>query len=138
MKSIKAIEIMGSGKETTEYYNNFKNMETEINEGFKDIQKLQLHNKLGEVRFNYYSETGKTVTLSIGFMDYFTVLNDIDMELLEYDNDDEVEFGLVSIMYEDEGDTYNESYYVDLKKQDFKNITKKYKKDVEEFFKVSD
>lgn len=138
MKIEEAVKMMSNGEELFDYYDNFEELSLEVEKGFSSIQDWQLRGKLGEVGFNYYSETGKTVTLSVGFMDYFTTLNDIDMNLVEYDDDEDVEFGVVFVVYENEGDTYNESYYVNLKEKNFEEVTERYKEEVVSFFKQND
>lgn len=91
-----------------------------INEDMKEaiefIEELQSSKELGEVFIDYYNETGKTVVLSIGLRSYQTVLNDIEVEHINISDElymnDEVDFGSVVAMYEDEGNSYFEDIFV--------------------------
>ena len=118
MKIEKALDIIAVNEENVESFNGgVKSFDKEFDEAIELVQKWQKEEELGEVNFDYYNETGKTVTISIGFRNYWVTMNDVGQEFFfdEFESkeeylDSEVDFEYVTVMYEDEGDTEHDGF----------------------------
>lgn len=118
MKIEKALDIIAVNKENIENFTGgVKSFEKEFDEAIELVQKWQKEEELGEVNFDYYNETGKTITISIGFRNYWTTMNDFEEGFLfdEFESkeeylDSEVNFEYITVMYEDEGDTEHDGF----------------------------
>lgn len=118
MKVEKALDIIAVNEENIESFTGgVKSLDKEFDEAIELVQKWQKEEELGEVNFDYYSETGKTITISIGFRNYWVTMNDVgqgfffdEFESEEEYLDSEVDFEYITIMYEDEGDTEHDGF----------------------------
>ena len=118
MKIEKALDIIAVNDENIENFTGgVKSFDEEFDEAIKLVQKWQKEEELGEVNFDYYNETGKTITISIGFRNYWVTMNDVDegfffdeFESEEEYLDSEVDFEYITVMYEDEGDTEHDGF----------------------------
>ena len=118
MKIEKALDIIAVNEENIENFTGgVKSFDKEFNEAIELVQKWQKEEELGEVNFDYYNETGKTITISIGFRNYWVTMNDVgegfffdEFESEEEYLDSEVDFEYITIMYEDEGDTEHDGF----------------------------
>ena len=129
MKNSTALDIMLHNDENSKVFTGGRDkFDKEFEEGVKLINDWQQLEQLGEVGFNYYDETGKTVSLSIGFRDYWVTMNDFKNGFLYEDFgskeeylEEEVDFENISVMYEDDGDTWHEDVFLSLDSVIFKN-----------------
>lgn len=118
MKIEKALDIIAVSEENVESFTGgVKSFDKEFDEAIKLVQKWQKEEELGEVNFDYYNETGKTITISIGFRNYWVTIDDIDQGFFfdEFESeeeylDSEVDFEYITVMYEDEGDTEHDGF----------------------------
>ena len=118
MKIEKALDIIAVNDENVESFTGgVKSLDKEFDEAIELVQKWQKEEELGEVNFDYYNETGKTITISIGFRNYWVTLNDVDQGFFfdEFESeeeylDSEVDFEYITVMYEDEGDTEHDGF----------------------------
>lgn len=118
MKIEKALNIIAVSEENFKTFTGgVKNFDKEFDEAIRLVQKWQKEEELGQVNFNYYNETGKTVTISIGFRDYWVTMNDVEegfffdeFESEEEYLDSEVNFEYITVMYEDEGETEHDGF----------------------------
>ncbi len=118
MKIEKALDIIAVNEENFENFTGgVKRFDKEFDEAIELIQKWQKEEELGEVNFDYYNETGKIITISIGFRNYWVIMNDIEegfffdeFESKEEYLDSEVNFEYITVMYEDEGDTEHDGF----------------------------
>ena len=118
MKIERALDIIAVNEENIENFTGgVKSFDKEFNEAIELVQKWQKEEELGEVNFDYYNETGKTITISIGFRNYWVTMNDVgegfffdEFESEEEYLDSEVDFEYITIMYEDEGDTEHDGF----------------------------
>ena len=109
------------------------------------IKNWQQFEQLGEVGFDYYDETGKTVSLSIGFRSYWVTMNDFIRDRFLYSAfdskeeylEEEVDFENISIMYEDGGDTWYEDIFLSLD-SDNKEVLSYLKTAIQDFFKKNE
>ena len=142
MKISTALDIMLDKEKNNKTFTGGRDkFEKEFEEGIKLINDWQQLEQLGEVGFNYYDETGKTVSLSIGFRNYWVTMNDFEDRFLynAFDSEEEyleeeVDFENVSIMYEDEGDTWHEDVYLSLD-SDNREVLSYLKTAIKDFFK---
>ena len=142
MKISTALDIMLDNDENNKTFTGGRDkFEKEFEEGIKLINDWQQLEQLGEVGFNYYDETGKTVSLSIGFRNYWVTMNDFEDRFLynAFDSEEEyleeeVDFENISIMYEDEGDTWHEDVYLSLD-SDNREVLSYLKTAIKDFFK---
>ena len=142
MKISTALDIMLDNDENSKTFTGGRDkFEKEFEEGVKLINDWQQSGQLGEVGFDYYDETGKTVSLSIGFRNYWVTMNDFEDGFL-YDTfnskeeylEEEVDFENISIMYEDDGETWHEDVFLGAD-SDNKNVLSYLKADIQDFFK---
>ena len=118
MKIEKALDIIAVNEENIENSTGgVKSFDKEFDEAIELVQKWQKEEELGEVNFDYYNETGKTITISIGFRNYWVTMNDVGQEFFfdEFESkeeylDSEVDFEYITVMYEDEGDTEHDGF----------------------------
>lgn len=118
MKIEKALNIIAVSEENFKTFTGgVKNFDKEFDEAIRLVQKWQKEEELGQVYFDYYNETGKTVTISIGFRDYWVTMNEVEegfffeeFESEEECLDSEVNFEYITVMYEDEGDTEHDGF----------------------------
>lgn len=118
MKIEKALDIIAVNEENIESFTGgVKSFDKEFDEAIELVQKWQKEEELGEVNFDYYNETGKTITISIGFRNYWVTMNDFEEGFLfdEFESkeeylDSEVDFEDITVMYEDEGDTEHDGF----------------------------
>lgn len=118
MKIEKALDIIAVNEENFENFTGgVKRFDKEFDEAFELIQKWQKEEELGEVNFDYYNETGKMITISIGFRNYWVIMNDIEegfffdeFESKEEHLDSEVNFEYITVMYRDEGNTEHDGF----------------------------
>ena len=118
MKIERALDIITANEENVESFTGgVKNFDKEFDEAIELVQKWQKEGELGEVNFDYYSETGKTVTISIGFRNYWVTINDIEQDFFfdEFESeeeylDGEVDFEYITVMYENEGHTEHDGF----------------------------
>ena len=118
MKIEKALDIIAVNDENVKSFTGgVKSFDKEFDEAIELVQKWQKEEELGEVNFDYYSETGKTITISIGFRNYWVVMNDVDQGFFfdEFESEEEyldskVDFEYITVMYEDEGDTEHDGF----------------------------
>ena len=118
MKIEKALDIIAVNEENIENFTGgVKSFDKEFDEAIELVQKWQKEEELGEVNFDYYNETGKTITISIGFRNYWTIMNDFEEGFLfdEFESkeeylESEVDFEYITVMYEDEGDTEHDGF----------------------------
>lgn len=118
MKIEKALDIIAVNEENIESFTGgVKSFDKEFDEAIELVQKWQKEEELGEVNFDYYNETGKTITISIGFRNYWVVMNDVDQGFFfdEFESeeeylDSEVDFEYIAVMYEDDGDTEHDGF----------------------------
>lgn len=118
MKIEKALDIIAVSEENIENFTGgVKSLDKEFDEAIELVQKWQKEEELGEVNFDYYSETGKTITISIGFRNYWVTMNDVDQGFFfdEFESeeeclDSEVDFEYITVMYENEGDTEHDGF----------------------------
>lgn len=137
MKISTALDIILDNDENNKTFTGGRDkFEKEFEEGIRLIKHWQRLEQLGEVGFDYYDETGKTVSLSIGFRNYWVTKEDFRNELLYdiFDSEEEVDFGNISIMYEDEGDTWHEDIFLSLA-SDNKEVLSYLKTAIQDFFK---
>lgn len=142
MKISTALDIMLDKEKNNKTFTGGRDkFEKEFVEGIKLINDWQQLEQLGEVGFNYYDETGKTVSLSIGFRNYWVTMNDFEDRFLynAFDSEEEyleeeVDFENISIMYEDEGDTWHEDVYLSLD-SDNREVLSYLKTAIKDFFK---
>lgn len=142
MKISTALDIMLDKEKNNKTFTGGRDkFEKEFEEGIKLINDWQQLEQLGEVGFNYYDETGKTVSLSIGFRNYWVTMNDFEDRFLynAFDSEEEyleeeVDFENISIMYEDEGDTWHEDVYLSLD-SDNREVLSYLKTAIKDFFK---
>ena len=141
MKISTALDIMlDKDKNSKTFTGGRDKFEKEFEEGLKLINDWRQLEQLGEVGFDYYDETGKTVSLSIGFRDYWVTMNDFEDGFLynsfnseeEY-LEEEVDFENISIMYEDEGDTWHEDVFLKID-SDNKDVLSYLKTAIQDFF----
>lgn len=145
MKISTALDIMLHKDENNKTFTGGRdNFEKEFEEGIELINDWQQLEQLGEVGFDYYDETGKTVSLSIGFRNYWITMNDFEDGFLysafnseeEY-LEEEVDFENISIMYEDEGDTWHEDVFLKID-SDNKEVLSYLKTAIQDFFKENE
>ena len=118
MKIEKALDIIAVSEENVESFTGgIKSFDKEFDEAIELVQKWQKEEELGEVNFDYYNETGKTITISIGFRNYWVTMNDVDQGFFfdEFESEEEyldskVDFEYITVMYEDEGDTEHDGF----------------------------
>ena len=118
MKIEKALDIIAVNEENFENFTGgVKRFDKEFDEAIELIQKWQKEEELGEVNFDYYNETGKAITISIGFRNYWVIMNDIEegfffdeFESKEEYLDSEVNFEYITAMYRDEGNTEHDGF----------------------------
>lgn len=118
MKIEKALDIIAVNEENIENFTGgVKGFDKEFDESIELIQKWQKEEELGEVNFDYYNETGKTITISIGFRNYWVIMNDVEegfffdeFESKEEYLDSEVNFEYITVMYEDEGNMEHDGF----------------------------
>ena len=142
MKISTALDIMLDKKKNHKTFTGGRDkFEKEFEEGVELINDWRQLGQLGEVGFNYYDETGKTVSLSIGFRNYWVTMNDFEDGFLynafdskeEYLEED-VDFENISIMYEDDGDTWHEDVFLKIN-SDNKEVLSYLKTAIQDFFK---
>lgn len=141
MKISTALDIMlDKDKNSKTFTGGRDKFEKEFEEGLKLINDLRQLEQLGEVGFDYYDETGKTVSLSIGFRDYWVTMNDFEDGFLynSFNSEEEylekeVDFENISIMYEDEGDTWHEDVFLKID-SDNKDVLSYLKTAIQDFF----
>ena len=145
MKINTALDIMLDRDENSKAFTGGRdNFEKEFEEGIKLINDWQQLKQLGEVGFGYYDETGKTVSLSIGFRNYWVTMNDFEDGFLynTFDSkeeylEEEVDFENISVMYEDEGDTWHEDVFLSLD-SDNREVLSYLKTAIQDFFKKNE
>lgn len=145
MKISTALDIMLNKDENSKTFEGGRDkFDKEFEEGVKLINDWQQLEQLGEVGFNYYDETGKTVSLSIGFRDYWVSMNDFKNGFLYEDFgskeeylEEEVDFESISVMYEDNGDTWHEDICLMID-SDNKEILSYLKTSIQDFFKENE
>ena len=146
MKISTAIDIMLDKDENNKTFTGGRdNFEKEFEEGVRLINDWQQLKQLGEVGFDYYDETGKTVSLSIGFRNYWVTMNDFEDGFLynTFDSkeeylEEEVDFENISVMYEDEGDTWHEDDVFLEIDSDNKDVLSYLKTAIQDFFKENE
>lgn len=145
MKISTALDIMLDNDENNKTFTGGRDkFEKEFEEGIKLINEWQQLEQLGEVGFDYYDDTKKTVSLSIGFRNYWVTMNDFEDGFLysafdskeEYLEED-VDFENISIMYEDDGDTWHEDVFLSLD-SDNKEVLSYLKTAIQDFFKENE
>ena len=142
MKISTALDIMLDNDENNKTFTGGRDkFEKEFEEGIRLIKNWQQLKQLGEVGFDYYDETGKTVSLSIGFRNYWVTMNDFEDKFLydAFDSkedylEEEVDFENISIMYEDDGETWHEDVYLSLD-SDNREVLSYLKTAIKDFFK---
>lgn len=142
MKISTALDIMLHKDENSKtFIGGQDKFDKEFEEGVKLINDWQQLEQLGEVDFNYYDKTGKTVSLSIGFREYWVTMNDFKDGYLyeDYDSkeeylEEEVDFENISIMYENDGDTWHEDIFLEMD-SDNKDVLLYLKTAIQDFFK---
>lgn len=145
MKISTALDIMLDNDENNKTFTGGRDkFEKEFEEGVRLIKNWQQLEQLGEVGFNYYDETGKTVSLSIGFRNYWVTMNDFEDKFLydAFDSkedylEEEVDFENISIMYEDDGETWHEGIFLSLD-SDNKEVLSYLKTAIQDFFKKNE
>ena len=145
MKISTALDIMLDKDRNSKTFTGGRDkFEKEFEEGIKLINDWQQLEQLGEVGFDYYDDTEKTVSLSIGFRNYWVTMNDFEDRFLysafdskeEYLEED-VDFENISIMYEDDGDTWHEDIFLSLD-SDNKEVLSYLKTAIQDFFKENE
>jgi len=145
MKISTALDIMIDKDESNKTFTGGRDkFEKEFEEGIRLINDWQQLEQLGEVGFDYYDDTEKTVSLSIGFRNYWITMNDFEDGFLynafdskeEYLKED-VDFENISIMYEDDGDTWHEDVFLSLD-SDNKEVLSYLKTAIQDFFKENE
>lgn len=118
MKIEKALDIIAVYEDNFESFTGgVKRFDKEFDEAIEIIQKWQKEEELGEVNFDYYNETGKTITISIGFKGYWVIMNDIEegfffdeFESKEEYLDSEVNFEYITVTYENEDNIEHDGF----------------------------
>lgn len=146
MKISTALDIMLDKEENSKTFTGGRDkFEKEFEEGVELINDWQQLEQLGEVGFDYYDETGKTLSLSIGFRSYWVTMNDFIRDRFLYSAfdskeeylEEEVDFENISIMYEDEGDTWYEDIFLKTD-SDNKEVLSYLKTAIQDFFKENE
>lgn len=145
MKVNTALDIITVGEENIRTFTGGRDkFEEEFKEGIETINSWQQSEELGEVNFDYYEETGKTVTLSIGFINYWVVVNDLNEGFLydQFESEEEflktdIDFEEISIMYEDEGHTWHDGFIL-MVDSDNKGVLTHLKTAVKDFFEENE
>lgn len=145
MKNSTALDIMLHNDENSKVFTGGRDkFDKEFEEGAKLINDWQQLEQLGEVGFDYYNDTGKTVSLNIGFRNYWVTMNDFENGFLysAFDSkeeylEEEVDFENISIMYENEGDTWHEDVFLSLD-SDNKEVLSYLKTTIQDFFKENE
>lgn len=122
MKIGKAVDIIDSGGEKFEKISqDVTNINEDIGKALHTIKEWSSKGILGETQLDYYIDTGKTVTLSVAFREYWSFINGVDVQYSPEEQEEyfesEVDFKKIYVTFEDEGDQFEEVIQLDLREE---------------------
>lgn len=120
MKIKEALEIITSGKENKVLFKEIGSIENDIEKSIESIKEWVSRGELGEVSFSG-ENLDKSVTISIGFQDYWSTVNEWSRGYINYTKDkDEVDeilaeelyFNDIYVSFEEDGNWYHDYYHL--------------------------